>query len=127
MRGAIPILRVGPNLLTTVHVELDDNVADAFQQDVLQAIERTGAKGLVIDISSLDEVDTYVARVLADTGRMAGLMGARTVLVGMRPEVAATLVRMGYAMEGVETALDVDDGIALLAVRRAVPGAKDTA
>ena len=117
-RGQIPILRVGTNLLTTVHVELNDSIAEAFQQDVLQAIERTNAKGLVIDISVLDEVDTYVARVLADTGRMARLMGARTVLVGMRPEVAATLVRMGYAMEGVETALDVDEGLALLAVRQ---------
>ena len=59
-------------------------------------------------------VDTYVARILAETGRMARLMGTRTVLVGMRPEVAATLVRMGYAMEGVRTALDLDDGLALL-------------
>lgn len=118
MGGPIPILRVGPNLLTTIHVELTDSIAEAFQQDVLRAIERTGAGGLVIDISVLEEVDTYVARVLADTGRMAALMGTRSVLVGMRPEVAATLVRMGYTMEGVETALDVDRGIARLASPR---------
>lgn len=114
MRGQIPILRVGSNLLTTIHVELNDSVAEAFQQDVLLAIERTSARGLVIDISSLEEVDTYVARVLADTGQMAALMGTRTVLVGMRPEVAATLVRMGYMMGGVETALNVDAGLARL-------------
>jgi rsbT antagonist protein RsbS len=114
MRGQIPILRVGTNLLTTIHIDLDDSIAEAFQGDVLTAIERTGAKGLVVDISALESVDTYVARVLADTGRMAKLMGARTVLVGMRPEVAATLVGMGYSMIGVETALDVDEGLALL-------------
>jgi rsbT antagonist protein RsbS len=114
-RGAIPILRVGSTLLATVHVELRDAVAEAFQEDVLSAIEKTGAAGLVIDISGLDMVDSYVARVLADTGRMAKLMGTASVLVGMRPEVAATLVRMGYAMDGVATALDVDEGLALLA------------
>jgi rsbT antagonist protein RsbS len=115
MRGEIPILRVGSTLLATVHIELRDAIAEAFQEDVLATIEKTGATGLVIDISGLDTVDTYVARVLAETGTMARLMGTHTVLVGMRPEVAATLIRMGYAMQGVDTALNVDDGIALLA------------
>ncbi len=124
MRGPIPILKVGPNLLTTIHVELTDSVAEAFQQDVLGAIERTGARGLVVDISSLEDVDTYVARLLAETGRMAALMGTRAVLVGMRPEVAATLVHMGYAMDGVETALDVDRGIALLASKGGAGGGR---
>lgn len=113
-RGPIPILRVGSTLLATVHVELRDATAEAFQEDVLSSIERTGAAGLVIDISGLDLVDSYVARILADTGRMAKLMGTETVLVGMRPEVAATLVRMGYGMEGVRTALDVEEGLTLL-------------
>jgi len=117
--GAIPILRVGDTLLITVHTELHDTVAEAFQEDVLAAIEKTGAAGLIIDISGLDMVDSYVARVLADTGRMARLMGTDSVLVGMRPEVAATLVRMGYPMEGVKTALAVDDGLALLRAPRA--------
>ncbi len=113
-RGSIPILRIGPTLLTTIPVELRDAVADAFQADVLTDIERSGATGLVIDISGLDVVDTYVARILAETGRMARLMGTATVLVGMRPEIAATLVRMGYDMGGVRTALNLDDGLALL-------------
>jgi len=114
MRGQIPIMRIGPTLLATVHIELRDAVAEAFQEDVLERIEKTGSTGLVIDISGLDMVDSYVARIVAETGRMAKLMGTTTVLVGMRPEVSATLVRMGYAMEGVKTALDVDDGLAQL-------------
>jgi rsbT antagonist protein RsbS len=114
VQGSIPILRIGKTLITTVHVELRDDVAQGFQSDVLSTIEKTGASGLVMDISGLDTVDTYVARILAETGRMAKLMGTSTVLVGMRPEVAATLVRMGYGMEGVRTALDLDAGLALL-------------
>lgn len=114
-KTSIPILRVGGVLLTTIHVDLQDKIADAFQADLLVEIEKTGAAGLVIDISGLDEVDTYVARTLAETARMVRLMGTRTVVVGMRAEVAVTLVRMGYSMAGVETALDVDHGLAVLA------------
>jgi rsbT antagonist protein RsbS len=117
VKGNIPILRIGSILITTVHIELDDAVADAFQADVLQTIEHTSAKGLVIDISGLQLVDTYVARILAETGRMARLMGTQTVLVGMRPEVAATLVRMGYGLDGVQTALDLGQGLQQLGVR----------
>ncbi len=107
----IPILRVGGSLLVTVQVDLKDTLADAFQEDVLRALDASDASGLVIDITGLDFVDSYVARVLAETGKMAKLMGANTVLVGMRPTVAATLVRMGFHMEGVTTALDVDAGL----------------
>lgn len=114
VQGQIPILRLGPTLIVSIQVELRDAIAEAFQQDVLTAIERRGTTGLVVDISGLDMVDTYVARILAETGRMAKLMGTSTILVGMRPEVAATLVRMGYAMDGVRTALDLDAGLALL-------------
>lgn len=114
MTGVIPILRMGDVLLTTVHVELRDAVAEGFQTDVLSAIERSRAKGLIIDISGLDMVDTYVARILAETGRMALLMGTMTVLCGMRPEVSATLVRMGYPMNGVHAALDLDEGLTML-------------
>jgi rsbT antagonist protein RsbS len=117
VQGSIPILKVGTTLLATVHIELRDDVAHAFQADVLTSIERTAATGLVLDISGLETVDSYVARILAETGRMARLMGTRTVLVGMRPEVAATLVRMGYMMDGVQTALDLEDGLALLGQR----------
>jgi rsbT antagonist protein RsbS len=114
MRGSIPILRVADNLLVTVQTDLHDAVAEAFQEDLLTAIEKSGAAGLLIDVTGLDVVDSYVARVLADTARMARLMGTETVIVGIRPEVAATLVRMGYAMTGVRTALNVDEGLLLL-------------
>ena len=117
-RGSIPVLRVGYTLLATIHIELRDAIAEAFQEDVLATIEKSGARGLVIDISGLDMVDSYVARVLADTARMAKLMGTETVIVGIRPEVAATLVRMGYSMTGVRTALNVDEGLTLLPARR---------
>jgi len=117
--GSIPILRLGDVLITTVHVELRDAVAEAFQADVLAAIEKGHVRGLIIDISGLDMVDTYVARILAETGRMARLMGTETVLCGMRPEISATLVRMGYLMEGVHAALDLDEGLELLRRLRA--------
>ena len=114
-RGPIPILRIGSTLLVSIQTDLHDAMAEAFQEDVLQAIEKEGAAGLLIDVSGLDTVDSYVARVLADTGKMARLMGTETVIVGVRPEVASTLVRMGYSMgKGVRTALNVDDGLALL-------------
>lgn len=107
----IPILRIQGFLLASLQGDLTDSVAERFQQDVLQSIEKHGSPGLILDITGLELVDTYVARVLADTGRMARLMGAETVLVGMRPEVAATLVRMGFALDDIHTALDIDDGL----------------
>jgi len=116
--GSIPILRVADNLLVTVQTDLHDAVADAFQEDLLTTIERTGAAGLLIEVSGLDLVDSYVARVLVDTAKMAKLMGTDTVIVGIRPEVAATLVRMGFVMTGVRTALNVDEGLVLLSRAR---------
>lgn len=113
-RVSIPVLRIGSTLLTTIQVDLRDSVAEDFQRSVLTRIEETGATGLLIDITALDMVDSYVARVLVETSKMARLMGTEAVLVGMRPEVAATLVRMGFPVDGVRTALDVDDGLALL-------------
>src|ERR1051325_10954978 len=95
--GPIPILKIGSTLLATIQIELHDTVVDAFQGDVLEEIERTAAAGLIIDISALETVDSYVARMLANTAKMAKLMGTETVIVGMRPAVAATLVRMGYS------------------------------
>jgi rsbT antagonist protein RsbS len=113
--GPIPILKIGSTLLATIQIELHDTVVDAFQGDVLEEIERTGAAGLIIDISALETVDSYVARMLANTAKMAKLMGANTVIVGMRPAVAATLVRMGYFMDGIRTALSLEEGLALQA------------
>jgi rsbT antagonist protein RsbS len=111
--GSIPILKLGSTLLATIQIELHDTVVDTFQNDVLVEIERTGARGLIVDISALETVDSYVARMLANTAKMAKLMGTETVIVGMRPAVAATLVRMGYYMEGIETALSLEEGLEL--------------
>ena len=114
MKGQIPVLRLGKNLLVSIQQELTDTIAELLQQDVLTAIQKGRATGLLIDVSALDTVDTYVASVLAGTGKMAKLMGTRSVLVGIRPEVAATLVRMGFRFEGVETALNAEEGLSLL-------------
>ena len=111
--GPIPILKIGATLLATIQIDLHDTVVDAFQSDVLEEIERTGAHGLIIDISALETVDSYVARMLANTGKMAKLMGTETVIVGMQPAVAATLVRMGYFMDGINTALSLEEGLQL--------------
>src|ERR1043165_1575272 len=116
--GQIPILRIGATLLASIQTELHDTIVDAFQNDLLEEIEKTGANGLIIDISALETVDSYVARMLANTGKMAMLMGAETVIVGMRPKVAGTLVRMGYYMEGINTALSLEEGLALQARRK---------
>ena len=122
--GPIPILKIGSTLLATIQVELQDTVVDAFQGDLLEEIEKNGATGLVIDISALETVDSYVARTLANTGKMAKLMGTETVIVGMRPAVAATLVRMGYFMEGISTALSFEEGLALLSSQGRGPDAE---
>jgi rsbT antagonist protein RsbS len=114
-RGTIPVLRIGSTLLVTIQTDLHDALAEAFQEDILVTIEKQSASGLIIDVSALESVDSYVARLLTDTGKMARLMGTETVIVGVRAEVAATLVRMGYTMgNSVRTALNVDDGLRLL-------------
>jgi rsbT antagonist protein RsbS len=114
-RGSIPILRIGSTLLVTIQTDLHDALAEAFQEDILVTIEKQDASGLIIDVSGLESVDSYVARLLTDTAKMARLMGTDTVIVGVRAEVAATLVRMGYTMgNAVRTALNVDDGLKLL-------------
>ena len=122
--GPIPILKIGSTLLATIQVELQDTIVDAFQNDLLEEIEKTGARGLIVDISALETVDSYVARMLANTGKMAKLMGTETVIVGMRPPVAATLVRMGYFMEGINTALSLEEGLELQASRSKAPDAE---
>jgi rsbT antagonist protein RsbS len=116
----IPILRIQGHLLVSVQTELADDMVEQFQNDVLSAIERERDRGggLLLDISSLRVVDTFVARVLADTVGMAALMGRQTVLCGMRPEVAATLVQMGYLLPTVRTALSLDHGLDLLGKAR---------
>jgi rsbT antagonist protein RsbS len=113
----VPILQIQGMLIAALQGELSDDIAERFQRDVLQRIERSGSHGLVLEVSSLEVVDTYVARALADTAQMARLMGTQTVIAGMRPEFAATLVQMGYQLDGIEAALNVDHGLELLHAR----------
>jgi rsbT antagonist protein RsbS len=113
----IPILRIGQILLVSIQDELHDAAADRMQDDLLAMLQKTAASGVVLDISGLEIVDSYVGRVIAETSRMCQLMGARALLVGMRPYVAATLVRMGFHLPEVETALNLEEGLARLGQR----------
>lgn len=110
----IPILQMGPFLLVTIQVELQDRHALALQNDLTARIVETGARGVLIDISGVEVVDSFMGRILANIAGMARLLDARTVVVGMRPAVAMTLVEFGLTLEGVRTALNVDHGMAIL-------------
>ena len=107
----IPILRVKGILLTSIQVDLTDQDALDFQDDMLRTVARTEARGAVIDITALDVVDSFLARVLNDTATMVRCLGAEVVITGMQPSVALTLIEMGRELIGVETALDLDQGL----------------
>jgi rsbT antagonist protein RsbS len=110
----IPILRLGRFLLVTIQLEMDDAIASRLQEDLTEEIERTGAHGVLIDISALQIVDSFIGRMIGNISTMSNLMNARTVLVGMQPAVAITLVELGLQMPGVRTALNVERGLAVL-------------
>ncbi len=112
----IPILKLGNSLLVTVQVELHDQLALTLQDDLTQAIAKHRARGVLIDISALDVVDSFIGRTLAHIASMARVLDAATVLVGMQPAVAITLVELGLTLPGIRTALNVDKGVALLQV-----------
>ena len=114
----IPILRMGDFLLVTIQVDMHDRLAMTLQDDLTSRIEKTGAKGVLIDISALEMVDSFIGRMIANISGMSRILDARTVLVGMQPAVAITLVELGLSLEGVQTALDVDRG--MRALRRAL-------
>jgi rsbT antagonist protein RsbS len=116
----IPILRMGPVLLVSIQVDMHDQLALALQDDLTNAITAHGSKGVLIDISSLAVVDSFMGRMLANIAGIARVLDAATVVVGMQPAVAITLVELGLALEGVRTALNVEKGVALL--RAAVVG-----
>jgi len=110
----IPILRMGEYLLVTIQVDMHDRLALSLQDDLTEQITRTGAKGVLIDISALEIVDSFIGRMIANISRMSRILDAHTVVVGMRPAVAITLVELGLSLEGVHTALDVERGMRLL-------------
>jgi rsbT antagonist protein RsbS len=110
----IPILRMGEFLLVTIQVDMHDQLALQLQDDLTRAIEKKGAKGVLVDISSLEMVDSFIGRMIADISGMARILDAKTVLVGMQPAVAITLVELGLSLPGVATALNVERGMKLL-------------
>ena len=109
----IPILRIGDFLLATIQVDMHDQLAMQLQDDLTAAIQRH-RKGVLIDISALEMVDSFIGRMISDISGMARILDARTVLVGMQPAVAITLVELGLSLPGVATALNVDRGMAML-------------
>ena len=117
----IPILRMGGFLLVTIQVDMHDQLALKLQDDLSNAILRNASRGVLIDISTLEMVDSFIGRMVADISGIGRILGAETVLVGMQPAVAITLVELGLALPGVATALNVERGMALL--RRKIDGA----
>jgi len=110
----IPILKMGEYLLVTIQVDMHDRLAMALQDDLTSRIVSVHAKGVLIDISALEIVDSFIGRMLGDIAAMSRVLDADTVVVGMRPAVAITLVELGLSLPGVRTALDVERGMAML-------------
>ena len=110
----IPVLTVGDVLLVSIQSEMHDVVALALQEDLTEAVHRTGAHGVLIDISGLEMVDSFIGRTLGNIAAMSRVLDAQTVVVGMRPAVAITLVELGMSLPKVRTALDIERGMELL-------------
>jgi rsbT antagonist protein RsbS len=110
----IPILRMGEFLLVTIQVDMHDRLAMTLQDDLTKRISETNAHGVLIDISTLEIVDSFIGRMLGNIAAMSRVLDARTVVVGMQPAVAITLVELGMSLPGVRTALNVDAGMKLL-------------
>jgi len=117
----IPILRIGDVLLVTIQVDMHDQLAAALEEDLTARIVSAGARGVLIDISALEIVDSFIGRMLDNIAAVSRVLDAATVVVGMRPAVAITLVELGLSLSGVKTALDVDRGMALVKRSRGLP------
>ncbi|MEV3973101.1 STAS domain-containing protein [Streptomyces sp. NPDC050698] len=113
--GHVPVLRLGDVLLVTLQGDLHDSTAQQLQQDLSETISRTGVRGVLIDISGVEIVDSFLGRVLAEIAAQSKLLAARTVVAGMRPAVAITLVELGLTLPGLSTALSTEAGMELLA------------
>lgn len=119
----IPILQMGEFLLVTIQVDMHDRLAMTLQDDLTNRISQTNARGVIIDISALEIVDSFIGRILGNIAKMSQVLDAQTVVVGMQPAVAITLVELGLSLTGVRTALNVEKGMALLRrVLGATPG-----
>jgi len=110
----IPILRMGPYLLVTIQVDLYDQLAENLESDLVHMVRKTGAKGVLIDVSSVSIIDSFMGRILGNIATMSKIMDAETVVVGIQPAVAITLVELGLPLKGVHSALNVERGMELL-------------
>jgi len=110
----IPILKIGKNLIVSLQFDVDDKTALQLQSDLLQTISKTGATGVIIELSALDMVDSFMGRIISDISKMSASMNANTVVAGIQPSVAITLVELGLKLEQVHTVLNIEDGIELL-------------
>lgn len=115
----IPIIRMGEFLLVSIQVDMHDQLALTLQDDLTSKIEKTGARGVLIDISTLEMVDSFIGRMIANISSMSRILDAYTVVVGMQPAVAITLVELGLSLPGVRMALNVERGMAYLRAERA--------
>jgi rsbT antagonist protein RsbS len=122
----IPILRMGDFLLVTIQIDMHDQLALKLQDDLANAIQKNATRGVLIDISSLEMVDSFIGRMVADISGIGKILGAETILVGMQPAVAITLVELGLSLPGVATALNVERGMALLRRKIDADGADDS-
>src|ERR1700749_1497182 len=121
----IPILRMGPFLLVTIQVDLYDRLALNLESDLVQMVSKTGAKGVLIDISAVSIVDSFMGRIIGNIANMSKILDAVTVVVGMQPAVAITLIELGLELKGVHTALNVEKGMKLLSEKIEQPAAGD--
>ena len=115
MDERIPILKLGKALLVTIQVDMHDRLALALEEDLTQKIVATGARGVIIDISALEIVDSFIGRMLDNIAGVSRILDAETVLVGMQPAVAITLVELGLNLSGIKTALNVERGMKMIA------------
>ncbi|MER7280015.1 STAS domain-containing protein [Dactylosporangium sp. NPDC000244] len=118
----VPVLKIGDILLVSIQIDLDDQTAMQLQEDLSDRIVETGAHGVVIDISALEIVDSFIGRMLSTIAAVSRVLDAETVVVGMRPAVAITLVELGLSLNGVRTALNVDKALEILAASKHIHG-----
>jgi rsbT antagonist protein RsbS len=118
------VLKQGPTLIASVHTALDDSQLERFRADLIERIGRDRARGVIIDVAALDVLDSFATRMLRDIADMARLRGARTVIVGIQPDVAFVIVRLGMDTGSLVTALDLEEGLELLATPAAPPASR---